>query len=86
MDQTFYRVFVGGDSVPGCEETVKKYAEKGVSFPSHEIGFKTHPLSFRSGRSHVQLLSRSPLRSLEARFGNRSELDARDLQRRCRSR
>ncbi|GAA5828567.1 hypothetical protein JCM5353_004190 [Sporobolomyces roseus] len=30
MDQTFYRVFVGGDSVPGCEETVKKYAEKGV--------------------------------------------------------
>ncbi|GAA5912682.1 proline dehydrogenase [Sporobolomyces salmoneus] len=30
MNQTFYRVFVGGETVPGCQETVDKYAEKGV--------------------------------------------------------
>ncbi|GAA5975383.1 hypothetical protein JCM5350_006464 [Sporobolomyces pararoseus] len=30
MDQTFYKVFVGGETVPGCQETVDKYAQKGV--------------------------------------------------------
>ncbi|GAA6055123.1 hypothetical protein JCM3770_007452 [Rhodotorula araucariae] len=30
MDNTFYRVFVGGDSVPGCTETVQTYANRGI--------------------------------------------------------
>ncbi|GAA6063392.1 hypothetical protein JCM10212_002963 [Sporobolomyces blumeae] len=30
MEQTFYRVFVGGETVPGCAETVDRYAAKGV--------------------------------------------------------
>ncbi|BGP34066.1 proline dehydrogenase [Rhodotorula toruloides] len=30
MDHTFYKVFVGGESVPGCAETVKQYAERGI--------------------------------------------------------
>ncbi|GAA5944616.1 proline dehydrogenase [Sporobolomyces koalae] len=30
MESTFYKVFVGGESVPGCEETVNKYAKNGV--------------------------------------------------------
>lgn len=33
MNQTFYKVFVGGETVPGCQATVDKYAQKGVSFP-----------------------------------------------------
>ncbi|BGP42199.1 proline dehydrogenase [Rhodotorula kratochvilovae] len=30
MDNTFYRVFVGGESVPGCAETVQTYANRGI--------------------------------------------------------
>jgi len=30
MDNTFYRVFVGGESVPGCAEQVQNYANRGV--------------------------------------------------------
>ncbi|GAA6006171.1 hypothetical protein JCM11491_002059 [Sporobolomyces phaffii] len=30
MNQTFYRVFVGGETVPGCQQTVDDYARKGV--------------------------------------------------------
>ncbi|GAA5891203.1 hypothetical protein JCM8208_002539 [Rhodotorula glutinis] len=30
MDNTFYRVFVGGESVPGCTQQVQNYANRGV--------------------------------------------------------
>lgn len=30
MENTFYRVFVGGETVPGCAETVRTYANRGV--------------------------------------------------------
>ncbi|GAA5837043.1 hypothetical protein JCM3766R1_006512 [Sporobolomyces carnicolor] len=30
MNQTFYKVFVGGETVPGCQDTVNRYADKGV--------------------------------------------------------
>ncbi|GAA5874776.1 hypothetical protein JCM3774_003434 [Rhodotorula dairenensis] len=30
MENTFYRVFVGGETVPGCAETVRTYADRGV--------------------------------------------------------
>ncbi|POY72396.1 hypothetical protein BMF94_4553 [Rhodotorula taiwanensis] len=30
MENTFYHVFVGGETVPGCAETVKTYAERGI--------------------------------------------------------
>lgn len=37
MENTFYHVFVGGETVPGCAETVKTYAERGVSSPPFGI-------------------------------------------------
>ncbi|GJN92468.1 hypothetical protein Rhopal_005498-T1 [Rhodotorula paludigena] len=30
MNSTFYRVFVGGETVPGCAEQVQRYADRGI--------------------------------------------------------
>lgn len=63
MENTFYEVFVGGATVPGCAETVKTYAERGVSaFPRVGNARQSHPsgaidllsLAF-AGRRHAQL-------------------------------
>lgn len=69
MENTFYRVFVGGETVPGCAETVRTYADRGVGFDFPALGTLrlTGKLTFLSfiGRSDAQLQRRTSSRVRE---------------------
>ena len=51
MENTFYKVFVGGPTVPECSSLVEYYADQGVS--PRSFGYVTEVLTrfvkFRSG-------------------------------------
>lgn len=68
MENTFYRVFVGGETVPGCAETVRTYADRGVG-PIFQLsalfGTGKIDLPVFIGRSHAQLQRRASSRIRE---------------------